>query len=216
MKKSILLQFLICVTICSCKKEAQIALSKNIDNYFYFELPDSNYKFKVKIDEIIKTVVMDEFVVKDNEYEVGSNINGYTLKLRLSITNPYNKIMVNVSFPAESYITSIYDKDFVTEGAYSKRIGRYIIPEVHDIKNIKLKRNKSDDCSGNGLCLNFQPKETKSFILYYSNPIKDTIKNLTLVGYKLTKTDEKRTAFSDATGVIFNVNTNKIVGEQKF
>ena len=216
MKNKILLLTLTIFTFFSCKQEKKEIIADKEYTEFIYELPESKYVYTVKINEITTEIVKNAFTIKEDKYSVGTKKDGYTLSLSISITNPYDKEMNNIPFPENNFITSTNKEHFTEISSYKKRIGEIIEPKITDDKNKKLKSKVNSDCPGYSLCLNFMPKETKNFKLYFESPILPNIKTLTLVGYRLKIEYEKDELFLDKIGLIIDVDKKKVIGEQKF
>lgn len=216
MKSKILLLTLTVFTFFSCKQEKKEIIADKEYTEFIYELPDSKYVYNVKINEISTEIVKNAFTVKEDKYSVGTKKDGYNLSLSISITNPYDKEMNNIPFPENTCITSTNKEYFTNKSTYKKRIGDRIEPKITDEKNKTIKSKTYADCPGYYLCLNFKPKETKTFKLKFESPILESVKNLTLVGYRLNIEYEKDELFLDKMGLIIDIDKKKVIGEQKF
>jgi len=190
-------------------------LKNNSFNDFIYKIPDSEYKYSIKITGIETESIKNAFSIKEDKYSVETKKDGYKLSLNISITNLYNKEMQNIPFPNSFCITSQNQEFFSNNTIRRKRIGDIIVPIIFDEKQPKLKLINSRDYDQDIVSLNFKPNETKNFMLEYESPILNEVKKLILVDFKL-KENNINEMENEIKGLIIDTENKKIIGEQKF
>lgn len=200
----------------SIEKSAENQIEKPIEfTDFIYNIPESEYKYSIKITNIETKNVENAFSIKDDKYSVETKKDGYKLMLNISITNPYNKEMQNIPFPYSFCITSKNQEFFSNNTIRRKRIGDIIVPKIFDEKQRKIKLMNSRDYVQDIVSLNFKPNETKNFKLEYESPILNEVKKLILVDFELKENNVDKME-NEIKGLIIDTENKKIIGEQKF
>lgn len=194
--------------------ESEIIKPNNFTDVIY-KIPESEYKYSVKITSIETKTIKNAFSIKEDKYSVETKKDGYKLMLNISITNLYDKEMQNIPFPYSFCITSKNQEFFSNNTIRRKRIGEIIIPKIIDEKQHKIKLINSRDYVQDIVSLNFKPNETKIFKLEYENPILNEVKNLILVDFELKENKDDNMQY-EIKGLIIDTENKKIIGEQKF
>lgn len=194
--------------------ESEILKPNNFNDFIY-KIPDSEYKYSIKITNIETVNIKNAFSIKEDKYSVETKKDGYKLSLNISITNLYNKEMQNIPFPYSFCITSKNQDFFSNNTIRRKRIGDIIVPKISDEKQRRIKLINSRDYVQDIVSLNFKPNETKNFKLEYESPILNEIKNLILVDFELKENNVDEMEY-EIKGLIIDTENKKIIGEQKF
>ena len=189
-------------------------ISPNNFTEFIYKIPDSEYKYSIKITSIETEMIKNAFSIKEDKYSIETKKDGYKLALNISITNPYDKEMQNIPFPYSFCITSKNQEFFSNNSIRIKKIGNTIIPNIIDDKKRKIKLIHSREYVQDIVSLNFKPNEIKNFKLEYESPILIEIKNLILVDFELKENADDDMQY-EIKGLIIDAVNRKIIGEHK-
>jgi hypothetical protein len=184
-----------------------------------YNLPQSNYTYKVKITAIRTKIKKNAYSTKTDEYAIPQSVDGYYLTIDFSIRNPYDKEML-APIPEYFYIASPKKEFFTASTTYSKRCSC-------DLDNgTKLTTDKGKElweindgrCGNNNYCIKFKPNEVKNFSLRFDDPIIITVKELIFCGFDL-KWEDKNTGYKYTNerdlGILINTETKELVKEVK-
>lgn len=163
-----------------------IILSNELVDYstFDYNLPQSDYSYKIKITDIETRVAKDAFTTKADEYSVPKKVDGYFLVVSFSMTNPYDKEMM-APVPDYFYISSINDERFSNSILHSRSCGCTIdnSTQVTDDKGNELSKISEAKCGNSDHCVTFKPKETRNFVVNFTDPVFGHIKVLVFWGF---------------------------------
>lgn len=190
---------------------------ENINNIDYsnikYTFPNSQYTFDVKITNIKSKLKKNEFESKDDEYSVAKKVDGYILSISLEFSNPYEKEMM-APIPNYYAITSLDKQYFSGSTTNSRSCGCNIdnSTEIKDSKGRDLWSIAEGKCGiGNEYCIKFKPKETKSIIITFTDPIIITQKKIVFIAFSGTYKEVGSTRDRDI-GLVLNVETGKVEG----
>lgn len=160
-------------------------------NTFDYNLPNSSYNFIVKISDINTTEKKNHFQIKKDDYSIPKNVDGYLLSMEIEITNPYEKEMM-APIPHYFEITSLGGEKFTEKTTYSRSCRCQIdnTSEITDINGKNLWEISKDKCGNNDYCLKFNAKESKKFIITFTEPIISTTKKIVFIGFDKTWDNE--------------------------
>jgi hypothetical protein len=233
--KKILLVFLL-ISFSNCKKkkekvqkekkvvEKKIIEEKIENNYtepedysvIEYKLPESNYVFKIKIDNINTVLFKNSFETKSDLYSVSENEDGYKLSLDFNITNPYERSLT-IPIPYYFYITSVDGKWFTSSTTRHKKCNCKInnSTKVTNEKGQELWKISEGTCGFSKNCLTFKPNESKKFKIEFKDIIYGKIKKIAFHGFNLSWENPSYTKKQDK-ALIIDIEKKEIIGEKKF
>lgn len=158
--------------------------TSEVDFYNFKHYIDSDYAFDIKITNIRVVEHKDAFEIEKEKYGKLEKINGTSVAIEFDIKNPYSRIM-RIPFP-EYY--EIGSDEFEGEGYTYSRNAQITIDNSTVIKSSKgISLNSighwNDDSISRRLIVDFEPNETKSFVIEFTEPFPSTIEKITFIGF---------------------------------
>lgn len=193
----------------------EVTSNENLEEFEY-KLPQSEYYYKIKIEKIYVDTIKNSFEAKKDQYEVPEKIDGYLLKVKFSMTNPYDKKMM-APVPDYFFLAS-EDKQAVS---LSTTYSRDCHCEIDNSSEITMSNGKklyevSDGkCGYDDYCLMYDPKETKSFIIKFTDPFFTYNKQIIFWGFDRKWNNPDYTVGQD-NGLIIDLVKKKITADFKF
>lgn len=183
---------------------------------FEYNLPESNYSYKVKITEIITKVAKKVFSVKADEYSVPTKVDGYFLTVKFSLTNPYNREML-APLPDYFSISSRNKQWFSSSTTYHRDCQCDIdnSTKVFTDKGLELYEVSEGKCGYDNYCIRYKPNETKNYMVSFTDPIYSGVRELLFFGFNRKWKNPERPSDRDIAFVI-DVDKLKIISEVKF
>lgn len=197
-------------------KKTKTEVENNIANIDYsnikYSFPNSEYVYDVKISDIKIKLKKNEFESKIDEYSIPKKVDGYILSITLEFTNLYDKDMM-APIPKYYAITSLDKHFFSGSTTYSRSCGCNIdnSTKIRDSKGEELWTFSEGECGSGDYCIKFKPKETKKFILTYTDAIIITQKKIIFIAFDQTYKETGSTRKRDI-GYILNIDTGKVEG----
>ncbi len=192
-------------------------LSEVIDySSFDYKLRNSEYAMKVQITSIETEEVEGAFEKKADEYSVPEKVSGYLLSVHYELTNPHDKELM-IPIPNYASITSTRDEFFSGSTVYNRDCQCDIdnSTEMTDEKGRKLYEIRDGECGSSHYCMIFQPGETKSFIINFTDPIYSEVKRLVFKSFNLEWDSPESTSPRDR-GIIIDIDKKAVVGEKLY
>ncbi len=168
----------------SSSNEERIANSKveepvTIDPYHFKHLiPESDYSYDIDIEDIDFKVHKGAFTLSKEKYDKPEKIDGLSLIVKFSITNPYPKPM-RVPFPKYFEITA--NEFNGLEGTVYSKSCRCHVDNSFKFKNDGL-RFIRDNSSSYDL-VDFDSSETKKIEIEFEDPFPVNINTVTLIAF---------------------------------
>lgn len=198
-------------------KRGRIESDSTIDySIMNYNLPDSEYIYKIRISKIETDIQKDVFETKEDNYSIPVKVDGYLLSLTVEITNPYDKQMM-VPIPYYYKITSINDEYFTNSLIYDTTYNCKVetSSKIKDNKGKELWKNNIGKCDGYGVnsCVIFNPNETRSFIISFTEPIIFSSTELIFIDFTVIPDFKKGLR---PKGIIIDTNKKKVTGIKYF
>ncbi|MBL4653648.1 MAG: hypothetical protein JKY53_12420 [Flavobacteriales bacterium] len=178
-------------------------------------LKNSDYVVKMKISGVEKKVWEEAFSFQEDEYSVPVKKNGYDLKIKFKVNNPYDKELM-IPIP-HNFSLTFEDYEFMDDQYYSKSCScnAWGSRGVTNNEGVDLYKLTDGQC-GDGLrCIKFEPQETKEFIVRFTQIIHESQKQVILIGFGLEWKNPKWTFPADV-GMKIDVEKNTFLGLKKF
>lgn len=184
-------------------------------NSLKYPLSGSDYVYNVEITSIETKIAKGTFTTKKDDYSVPQDADGYYLKIKFSLTNPYEQEMM-VPIPNYFYISSTNKEFFSGSTTYSKSCSCQInnSTDVFNDKGKELWQFSEGKCGHSSYCVHFKPKETKNYILKFNDPIFGEVKRLWFWGFNRHWEREGSTSRRDL-ALIIDVDEGMVIGEEK-
>jgi hypothetical protein len=180
---------------------------------FSYSLLNSNYVFQIEISGIETKIKKEAFVHKEDQYSPKVKVDGYILKVKYKMTNPYDKVIM-VPVPTYYYIGTLNKKYFSAFTTYSRDC-QCDIDNSTDLTDIKSKSifSLSDGlCGYNDPCVKFEAKETKEFVVTFTNPIYKDATQLIFSSFHRQKQNSNSTRQLDIV-LLLDIEKKKVINE---
>lgn len=181
-----------------------------------YQLPKSDYVFKVKITGIETKIAKAAFTTQTDEYAIPKKVDGYFLTVIFAMTNPYDHEMM-APISDYYYITSANGEWFSASTTRHRKCHCDIdnSTEVTTLKGRKLYEISEGKCGYDDYCIKFKPNETKTFKINFTDAIFGGVRQIAFNGFDLEWNNPSYTVAQDR-ALIIDVDKKKIVGEKRF
>lgn len=181
-----------------------------------YQLPKSEYVFKVKITGIETKIAKDAFTTQTDEYAIPKKVDGYFLTVLFTITNPYDHEMI-APIPDYYYISSANGEWFSASTTYHRKCHCDIdnSTELTTLKGKRLYDISEGKCGYDDYCIKLGPNESKTFKIKFTDAIFGSVRQIAFNGFNLEWNNPSYTVAQD-NALIIDVDQKKIVGEKKF
>jgi hypothetical protein len=156
-----------------------------IDFYNFKHYIDSDYAFDIKITNIRVVEHKGALEIEKEKYGKPEKISGTSVVIEFDIKNPYSRIM-RIPFP-EYYQISSNEFERLEGYSYSRKLDAYagFASNVENKKGIPLNSigHWNDDSISRELIVDFEPNETKSFVIEFTEPFPSTIEKIIFIGF---------------------------------
>lgn len=146
---------------------------------FLYPLLNSDYVFQIEINGIDTKVKRDAFTHQDDQYSPKQKVDGYILKVKYKMTNPYDKVIM-APVPTYFYIGRLDKKYFSASTTYNRECQCDIdnSTDLTDTKGKGIYSLSDGRCGYDDPCIKFEAKESKEFIVTFTEPIYKDINQL--------------------------------------
>jgi len=151
---------------------------------FSYPLLNSDYVFQIEISGIETEIKKDAFTHQDDQYSSKEKVDGYILKIRYKMTNPYDKVMM-APVPTYYYVGTLDRTYFSASTTYDRDCQCDIDNSIDftDTKGENIYSLSDGKCGYDEPCVRFEPNETKEFIVTFTDPIYSGVKQLIFAGF---------------------------------
>ena len=180
---------------------------------FSYQLLNSDYVFQIEISGIDTKIKKDAFTHQDDQYSPKQKVDGYILKVKYKMTNPYDKVIM-APVPHYYYIGTL-DNSFFSASTTRHRDCSCAIDNSADLTDIKGKDiySLSDGrCGYDDPCVKFEPNETKEFIVTFTDPIYKDAKQLIFSGFHRQGQSSNSTRKRDIV-LLLDIDNKKVINE---
>jgi hypothetical protein len=151
---------------------------------FSYPLLNSSYIFQIEISGMETKVKKDAFVHQDDQYSPKEKVDGYILKVKFKMTNPYDNVIM-APVPHYYYIGTLDNKFFSASTTRHRDCSCDIdnSTELTDTKGKDIYSLSDGLCGYDDPCVRFEPYETREFIVIFTDPIYNDTKQLIFSGF---------------------------------
>ncbi len=182
-------------------------------NRFSYPLLNSSYVFQIEISGIETEVKKDAFVHQEDQYSPKQKVDGYILKVKFRMTNPYDKVIM-APVPTYYYIGTLDKKYFSASTTFHRDCQCDIdnSTDLTDLKGTGIYSLSDGRCGYDDPCVKFEPKETKEFVITFTDPVYNDVRQLIFSGFHRQGQSMNSTRTRDIV-LLLDIEKKKVINE---